>query len=70
MDVVIVSLDKSSPTILDPPETRSTIGVLLSAETDDRSTPLVSINESAKFKSGLIVSLGFSNFSVGPRKYP
>ena len=39
MDVTIVSLDKSSPMMLEPPETLKTIGTLLSGETDVRRYP-------------------------------
>jgi hypothetical protein len=46
-DVVILSFERSSPTILLPPETRNTIGTSVLGFTDVRRTPLVSINESA-----------------------
>ncbi len=70
IDVVIVSFERSSPNMLVPPETRKTIGTLDSGVTHLLNTPLVSIKESANLKSGLIVFSGFSNFSVGPKKYP
>jgi hypothetical protein len=70
IEVVIVSLDKSSPIILLPPETRKTIGTLMLGLTDVRKIPLVIIKESAKGKRGFIVVLGTSNPSVGPKKYP
>ena len=44
--VVISSFDKSSPTILVPPDTRKTIGVDDLALTDVRCTPRVTISES------------------------
>ena len=44
IEVTIVSFDKSSPIMLEPPETLKTIGTLLSGETDVRKIPLVSIN--------------------------
>jgi hypothetical protein len=69
-EFVIVSLDKSSPTILLPPETLKTIGTSVLGFTEVRKTPLVTIKESAYDKSGLIVLLGTSNPSVGPKKYP
>ena len=40
IDVTIVSLDKSSPIILEPPETLKTMGTLISGETDVRKIPL------------------------------
>src|SRR5206468_12534709 len=70
IDVVIVSFERSSPKILVPPDTRSTIGIFDSESTHVLKTPLVSINESACFSSGLIVFFGSSNLSVGPKKYP
>jgi hypothetical protein len=54
--------------MLEPPDTLNTIGVLLSGITEVLSTPRVSINESAKFNNGPMVSLGFSSLSVGPKK--
>ena len=68
--VVICSLERSSPIILEPPDTRKTIGIGYAASTDVRWTPLVSIKESQYRIIGLIVFCGFSSFSVGPRKYP
>ncbi len=47
MDVTIVSLDRSSPIMLEPPETLKTIGTLLSGGTEVLRIPLVSIMESA-----------------------
>ncbi len=67
---MISSFDKSSPIILEPPETRKTIGTLVEVGTEVRCTPRVSINESQYFSSGSITFFGFSNFSVGPKKYP
>ena len=70
MLVVISSFDKSSPTILVPPDTRSTIGTGYFESTDVRCTPRVIINESQYFSNGAIVFFGASSFSVGPKKYP
>ena len=67
---VISSRDKSSPIILEPPDTRKIIGTLVKVGTDVLCTPLVSIKESQYFNSGAITFFGFSNFSVGPKKYP
>jgi hypothetical protein len=61
-------LERSSPTILVPPETLNTNGVLISGLTEVRKTPRVTIRESAYGKSGLIVLLGTLRPSVGPRK--
>jgi hypothetical protein len=47
IEVVIVSFERSSPSILLPPETLSTIGILVFELTEVLSTPLVSIRESA-----------------------
>jgi hypothetical protein len=55
IDVVIVSFDKSSPTILVAPDTLRTIGTLVLGFTDVRKTHLVSISESANDSSGFIV---------------
>src|SRR4029078_8713220 len=70
IDVVIVSFERSSPKMLAPPETRRTIGTVVFGSTDVLNTPRVNIKESAKGKIGLMVSLGISSLSVGPRKYP
>ena len=70
MLTVISSLDKSSPIILEPPDTLKTIGTGYFGSTEVLCTPLVSINESQYLSIGVIVFLGISNFSVGPRKYP
>ena len=43
---VISSFDKSVPIILEPPDTRKTIGIGNFGLTDVRCTPLVNINES------------------------
>ena len=66
------SIDPKSsvPIILEPPDTRRTIGTGNFELIDVRSTPLVSINESQYPSNGGIVFFGISNFSVGPRKYP
>ena len=68
IETVIVSFDRSSPTMLVPPETRSTIGTSVVGSTDVLWTPLVSMRESASGKSGAMVLLGTSRRSVGPRK--
>ena len=70
MPVVISSLERSSPIILGPPDTRNTIGTGYFASTDVRWTPRVTINESQCLSNVAIVFLGTSNFSVGPKKYP
>src|SRR5205823_8898340 len=70
IEAVTVSLDKSSPITLLPPDTLKTIGTSVLGITDVRRTPLVIIKESAYGKRGLIVLLGISNLSVGPKKYP
>src|SRR6476469_8210118 len=70
IDVVIVSFERSSPKILVPPETRSTIGIFDSGSTQVRKIPLVNIKESAYFSNGSMVFFGSSNLSVGPKKYP
>ena len=69
-ETVISSWDKSSPIILEPPDTLKTIGVSDFGSTEVLWTPLVSIKESQYFSKGAITFFGFSNFSVGPRKYP
>src|SRR5574338_1020559 len=66
--VVICSLDKSSPIILEPPETLNTIGTGKLGSTEVLTTPRVTIKESQYLTSGEIVLFGTSNFSVGPRK--
>ena len=70
MLTVMSSRDRSSPIMLVPPDTRSTMGVPVEVETDVRSTPRVSMSESQYFSSGAMVLRGSSNLSVGPRKYP
>ncbi len=66
--VVISSLDRSSPMMLAPPDTRSTIGTGKFGSTELLTTPLVTIKESQYLIIGEIVLLGTSSFSVGPRK--
>ena len=68
--VTISSCERSSPIILLPPDTRKTIGTRCFGSTHERCMPRVSMSESQYFTSGSTVFLGFSNFSVGPRKYP
>ena len=68
IETVMSSWDKSSPIIVDPPDTRKTIGVSEVGDTDVLWTPRVTIKESQYFRIGAITFLGFSNFSVGPRK--
>jgi hypothetical protein len=46
IDVTIVSLDKSSPIILVPPDTLKTIGTWEVGLTEVRKTPLVNMIES------------------------
>src|SRR3990172_4559544 len=70
IEVVIPSFAKSFPITLVPPDNLSIIGMLLSGGTHDRSTPRVTNSASLYGRSGFIVSPGFSNFDVGPRKYP
>jgi hypothetical protein len=70
MLTVISSFDRSSPIMLEPPDTRNTIGTLVDVGTDVLCTPLVSIRESQYFNNGAITFFGFSSFSVGPKKYP
>ena len=70
MLTVICSFDKSSPIILEPPDTLKTIGTEDFGSIDVRCTPLVSIIESQYLSNGAVVFLGTSNFSVGPKKYP
>ena len=67
-ETVISSWDKSSPIILEPPDTLNTIGVSDVAGTDVLWTPLVTIKESQYFRRGVTTLFGSSNFSVGPRK--
>src|SRR5574338_1157598 len=64
--VVIFSLERSSPIILEPPETRSTIGTGKFGSTEVLTTPRVTINESQYLIKGEIVLFGTSSFSVGP----
>ena len=68
METVMSSWDRSSPIILEPPETLRTIGTLVVSGTDVRWTPRVSINESQYFSKGEMTFFGFSSFSVGPKK--
>ncbi len=63
--VVISSFERSSPIMLEPPDTRSTIGTGKFGSTDVLTIPLVTINESQYFSKGLIVRFGTSSFSVG-----
>src|SRR3990172_5850307 len=70
MDVVMPSFAKSFPTMLVPPDTLRIIGTALSGGTHERKTPLVTNKASLLGSKGLMVSPGFSNFDVGPRKYP
>jgi hypothetical protein len=62
------SFDRSSPIIVEPPDTLSTIGVSIVGFTHVLRIPLVSIIESTYFASGPIVLDGDSSFSVGPKK--
>ena len=70
MPTVIPSFERSSPMIDGPPDTLSTTGTRLSASTQARSTPRVSMSESQCCTSGRTTLAGFSSRSVGPRKYP
>ena len=67
IDTVMSSLD-SSLRMLVPPETLSTIGLSALASTDVRSTPRVSMIESACGINGSMVFRGSSKPLVGPRK--
>jgi hypothetical protein len=47
IEVTILSLERSSPIMLVPPEALNTMGVLISGLTEVRKTPRVTIRESA-----------------------
>ena len=47
MEVVIPSLARSAPTVLVPPDTRRTMGLVLAGSMAERSTPLVTNKASA-----------------------